>query len=249
MYKLKRAFQSQNITINCVVFIRNDVYENLVDATPDRGKIARILVDWTDPQLLLELLRRRFLSSGIKNNPPFENIWRALCVSHIGVEESAHYMIDRCLMRPRALIEFIKFCRGHAVNLGKQKIGVEDIEQGEEQYSTQLVNDICYEIQDVCPSAKDILYEFIECPSELDDTGMRSILERATSNSDEQDRIIDLLLWYGVIGFLRDDGKPTFIYSVRYDTRRLKALLKKRDIDSITYVINPAFWKGLEIKT
>ncbi len=249
MFKLERALQSQNITTNCIVFIRNDVYENLVEATPDRGKIAHVLVDWTDPELLLELLRLRFLSSGIKNNPPFENIWRAICASHIGVEESSYYMIERCLMRPRALIEFLKYCRGHAVNLGKDKIRVKDIEKGEEQYSTQLVNDICYEIQDVFPPAKDILYEFIECPSELDNTTMRSIIDKVTPNPDEQDKILDLLLWYGVIGFRREDGESTFIYSVRYDMKRLKTLLKKRDIESLTYVINPAFWKGLEIKT
>jgi hypothetical protein len=249
MFNLERSFQRQNITTSCVVFIRNDVYENLVEATPDRGKIAHVLVDWTDPELLLELLRRRFLSSGIKNTTPFENIWRAICASHIGGEESSYYMIERCLMRPRSLIEFLKFCRGHAVNLGKNKISVKDIEQGEEQYSTQLVNDICYEIQDVFPPAKDILYEFIECPSELDNTTMRSILDKVTPNPDEQDKILDLLLWYGVIGFRREDGEFTFIYSVRYDMKRLKTLLKKRDIESLTYVINPAFWKGLEIKT
>jgi hypothetical protein len=249
MDKLQRTLRREGIDTSGVVFVRNDVYENLVEATPDRGKMSRVLVDWSDPELLLEILRRRFVFSGIKETTAFQNIWRVICVSHVRGEESAHYMIDRCLMRPRSLIEFVRFCRAHAVNFGHRKVTIEDIEHAEEQYSTQLVNDICYEIQDVFPSAKDVLYEFIECPSELDDSTLRSRIAKVTTDSDMQDRILDFLLWYGVIGFRREDGEATFIYSVRYDMKRLKALLKKRAIDTLTYVINPAFWKGLEIKT
>ena len=178
MLKLLRALRRQDISTNCIVFIRNDVYENLIEITPDRGKISSALVDWSDPELLLELLRRRFLSSGISADTPFDNIWRTICVSHIRGEETAHYMVDRCLMRPRSLIEFLRFCRSHAVNLGHNKIELEDIEQGEEQYSTQLVNDLSYEIKDVVPAANDILYEFIECPPELDNSTLRSILSK-----------------------------------------------------------------------
>ena len=38
-----------------------------------------------------------------------------------------------------------------------------------------------------------------------------------------------------------------YIYSVRYDMKRLQSLLNKRKEESIVYLINPAFWKGLEI--
>ena len=151
-------------------------------------------------------------------------------------------------MRPRSLIEFLSFCRGHAVNLGHQKILSEDIEEGEEQYSTQLVNDICYEIQDVFPPGKDLLYEFIESPAELDKTSLQSILDSITHDDTLQEKALDLLLWYGVIGFRRSDGHPAFIYSVRYDMKRFKALLKNLPADDVVFLINPAFWKGLEIK-
>ena len=157
-------------------------------------------------------------------------------------------MVDRCLMRPRSLIEFLGLCRSHAVNLGHDKIKSEDIEQGEEQYSTQLVNDLTYEIKDVFPDAKDILYEFIECPYELDNSQLYEIISRVTSDPYIKEQIIDLLLWHGIIGFRRESGEPSFIYSVRYDMKRLKTLLNKRANSDIIYLINPAFWKGLEIK-
>jgi hypothetical protein len=249
MGKLKRDFERNGIATTTTIFIRNDVYENLVAVTPDRGKISQALVDWTDPSLLLELLRRRFLCSGVKGDPSFEDLWRQLCVSHIRGEETSHYMIDRSLMRPRSLIDFLRFCRSHAINLRHQRIDVEDIEHGEEQYSTQLINDISYEMQDVFSPAKDSLYELIECPSELDNESLRSILARISDDTTIQEKTFELLLWYGVLGFRRRDGEPTYIYSVRYDMMRFQSLLKKRMEEGIVYLVNPAFWKGLEVRT
>ncbi len=162
-------------------------------------------------------------------------------------EETSHYLIDRCLMRPRSLIEFLQFCRSHAVNLGHTRIEVEDIEQGEENYSTQLVNDISYEIMDVYPGASEVMYEFIECPAEINDDYLNKILTNITDDLKRKNDILDLLLWYGILGFRKSDGNPVFIYNVHYDMKYFKALIRKRKEDGIVYVINPAFWKGLGI--
>ncbi len=250
MTKLKLAFEREHIPTTGIIFIRNDVYENMVAAMPDRGKIAQAFVDWTDPALLLELLRRRFVcTGGVKGEPTFEDLWRQICVSHIQGEETGHYMLERTLMRPRSLIDFLRFCRSHAINLRHERIEVEDIEHGEEQYSNQLINDIGYEMQDVFPPAKDCLYEFIECPSELDMESMRSILLKISSDVAVQEKVLGLLLWYGVLGFRGTKGEPKYIYSVRYDMKRMRSLISKREDADIVYVINPAFWKGLEVRS
>lgn len=248
--KIERAFSRQRIEAKGIIFVRNDVYENLVKVLPDRGKVSTVLVDWTDPELLLELLRRRFLYSGVDGDHSFMDLWHQICVSHIHGEDSAYYMIDRCLMRPRSLIEFLRFCRSHAVNLGHSRIEIEDIEQGEERYSTQLVNDISYEIRDILPEAADVLYSFIECPAEIEENDISKIINNISPDKAVQICIMELLLWYGVLGFKRSDGEAAFIYSVRYDMRRLRAHLNNRENekDKIRYIINPAFWKGLEIK-
>jgi len=247
--KIERTFRREKIPTTGIIFIRNDIYENLISGMPDRGKISQALVDWTDSALLLELLRKRFLSSGmIQGNPSFDNIWRQICVSHLpNGEDSCNYMIDRCLMRPRSLIDLLRFCRSHAVNLNRPRIEVIDIESGEEQYSTQLVNDISYEIQDVYPPAQNVLYELLECSCELKISTINEILSKLSEDKAIQERILDLLLWYGVIGFRRDNGEATYIYSVRYDMKRLKTLMKKHEQDDLIFIINPAFWKGLEI--
>ena len=99
--KLERQLQRRDIDCRTLAFLRNDVYELLVSETPDRGKEGRVALDWSDPDLLRELIRRRMLYSGLPDRT-FEELWRTICVSHVAGEESSQYLIDRCLMRPRA---------------------------------------------------------------------------------------------------------------------------------------------------
>jgi hypothetical protein len=125
--KFRRELGKGEIPCKTVTFIRNDVYELLVGSLPDRGKMSKIALDWTDPGLLKELLRRRFILSVKDKEADFETIWRNLAETHIfGGQESSAYVLNRCLMRPRALIDFLNHAKGHAVNLRHTKILEED---------------------------------------------------------------------------------------------------------------------------
>jgi len=91
-----------------VVFLRNNIYENLLEHTPDRGKTSRVILDWTDPEMLRELLRLRFISKLDSKGAAFDTIWNQIAVSHIDGEESSSYIVEWCLMRPRSLIDYWK---------------------------------------------------------------------------------------------------------------------------------------------
>ena len=81
--KLRNDLARRQITLHGVVFVRNDVYELLVESTPDRGKIAKATLDWTDSELLRELLRRRFVSNLPIKDLEFDVIWRSVAATHI----------------------------------------------------------------------------------------------------------------------------------------------------------------------
>jgi hypothetical protein len=249
MFKIQREVQRRKIECHGVVFIRNDVYELLVANTPDRGKVPSVTLDWTDPDLLRELLRRRFIYGGeLSPELSFEEIWRLLAVSHINGEETSQYLIERSLMRPRSLIDLVRYCRSHAVNLRHDRIEVADIEQGEEAYSSDLLNNIDYEIMDIEPTAGNVLYEFIESPAVVPGVTAREVLKNAVGETNWE-KILDLLFWYGFFGLVRDDGEATYIYSVKYDMRRLRGLVQKKGLDNAALRINPAFWRALEVRT
>lgn len=245
--KINNLLRNESIASRGVVFIRNDVFELLVEGSPDRGKIASVLLDWSDPDLLRELLRLRLKIESDPTGITFDQIWRQLCVSHVRGEESAQYLIDRSLMRPRALIDLVQACRAHALNLRKDKIDVKDIEYGEEAYSMELTHNIRYEIRDVFPEAQDAMYGLMGSMNWLARTELSNLLERAGVPANKHERALDLLLWYGVLGFVRSGGEETYIYHAKYDLRRLKAAAQVA-ADPM-YSVNPAFWKGLEIRT
>ena len=244
---IEQQLDRQDIEAHGTIFIRNDVYELLVENTADRGKVTQVGLDWTDGDLLRELLRRRFIHTGVEGNPDFGELWRQICRTHVGGEESSQYLIERCLMRPRALIELVGYCRSHAVNLGRERIELDDIEQGEEDFSVELLKNIGFEIRDVFPSAGDILYEFLETPVRL--TG-HEILEAAGRlvGGEKRDELFERLLWYGIFGVVRDNDQVTYIHDARYDMRRLLGLVALRGKEDAMFRLNPAFWKALEAK-
>jgi hypothetical protein len=152
-------------------------------------------------------------------------------------------------MRPRALIDFLGHAKSHAVNMRHSKILEEDFELGERAYSTDLINQIDLEIQDVRPDASESLYAFIEAPSLLDRSQLETYLARLGQNETSHEQLVVLLLWYAFLGILREDGMTTYIHDVNYEMRKLLALRDTRPVTDLVYRINPAFWAGLDIKT
>ena len=159
--KIERQFSKSKIEVHTIVFLRNDVYELLVKETSDRGKEASVLLDWTDPDLLRELVRLRIISNDIDGDNSFESLWSRICVSHFQGEETSQYLIERSMMRPRFLLNLISQCKSFAINLNHDKILEDDIRKGLTAYSTDLLADIGYEINDVENHSDDVLYAFI----------------------------------------------------------------------------------------
>lgn len=159
--KLERLFQTKSVAFSFSVFLRNDVYEFLVSESSDRGKESRVSLDWTDSDLLREVLRRRLIYNGVPSTETFEEAWRGISVSHIQGEDTAEFLITRSLMRPRNFLRLINYCKSNAVNLGHMKFTSEDIEKAAATFSADIVNEIGLEIRDVFPAAEEIPYYFI----------------------------------------------------------------------------------------
>jgi hypothetical protein len=245
--KLEQALQPRGIDAHSTIFIRNDVYVLLVSGTPDRGKETLVSLDWSEPDHLRELLLRRLRYNKIGENRTFDEAWRTVCVSHtLSGDESAQYLIDRSLMRPRFLLNLINHCKSNAVNSGHNRIEQGDIEKGLAAYSTDLIYDIGYEIRDILPDAEDILYDFLGSPCEIRAFDLVAALE-GKHGPELTEKIIEVLIWYGVLGVVRAAGEIAYIYSVNYDVKRLYVMRDRTAVQERRYHVNPAFWVGLEI--
>ena len=249
--KLEQFFKGRGISLHTTVFIRNDVFELLVDASPDRGKESRVSLDWTDADLLRELLRRRLTYNGlIPEDATFSSAWRQICTTHISGEETSEFLINRSLMRPRNFLTLVNHCRSNAVNLQHDKILVEDITKAVSSYSADIGSEIGLEIRDVFPSAEDILYYFIgfESPSTLRE--VRDALEQSPVPREQLDQLIEILLWFGFLGVGTSSGgetDETYIYDVYYDMKKLRWLAGNLQQGDAVLHIHRAFWPFLGI--
>jgi hypothetical protein len=245
--KLKQMLRPKGVDVHCAVFIRNDVYSLVVSETPDRSKEAVVSLDWSNSDHLREMLLRRLQFNKFADDMTFEEAWRSICVSHMpDGEETSQFLIDRSLMRPRFLINLVNHCKSNAVNSGHKKIEHIDVEKGLAAYSTDLIYDIGFEIRDVLPDAEDVLYEFLGSSSEVRASDLLVMLE-LKHGAEIAQKIMEILIWYGVLGIVRSSGDAAYIHTVNYDAKRLRAMLETQHESERRFHINPAFWSGLEV--
>lgn len=245
--KIERDMTRRKHVFHCIVFIRNDVYELLMKSSADYGKDMRAVLDWTDADMLREMLRLRLVSGidDIDDDVNFEQVWREICISHYHGEESAAYMIERSLMRPRNLLKIFAHSKGFASNFSHVKIDESDIEKGLRAYSQDLLIELDHELSDVFPMVPNLLYSFLDMPCEVSASHLREIICASGVPGDVVEQVISFLLYYGVIGLHTESGVK-YIFDVNYDSKLL-SLRAARQGEQARYVINPAFWPALDI--
>lgn len=244
--KIERDFDRKDLEVYTSVFLRNDVYELLVRETADRGKEASVVLDWTDSDLLREMVRLRIVNNGLNPLTSFMDAWLAIFSSHFNGEETSEYLIGRSLMRPRFLLNLINHCKSFAVNLNHEIIEENDIEKGLQAYSSDLLRDIGYELHDVSEHAENILYSFVGASPEISIEEVVGLLSDAIGDKNTAEEVMGLLLWYGFLGVKVNSDDPKYIYDFNYNKALMDGVMaKSRDRTAI--VINEAFWPALMV--
>lgn len=245
--KIERDMRKRDHRLHCLIFIRNDVYELLMKGSADYGKDMRAVLDWTDPDMLREMLRLRLVSGmdGIAGHTSFDQLWRDICVSHFHGEDTSAYFIERSLMRPRNLLKIFAHSKGFANNFNHQKIDETDIEKGVKAYSQDLLIELDHELADVFPTAPDLLYSFLDHSPEATKTELMDTLRAGGVKDIEIEKVFEFLLYYGVLGLKTESGIQ-YIFDVNYDSKIL-SVRAQRLAEKATFTINPAFWDALGI--
>lgn len=246
--KIQREMTKRELDFHSVVFVRNDVFELLMEQSADFGKEMRVSLDWSDADLLKDMILRRIRAAEPELDGDFDRLWSTLFISHYKGEESFHFLLERSLMRPRNLIKLAMHCRGAAVNLGHSKIEEADINKGLTIYSNDVLIEADQELADIDPKAENLMYAFIGSPSSLSIDEMWQILEAHKIDLSSWDKIIEYLLYYGFFGIAAPAGEPEYIYNLSYNMKLMRAKLDKLG-DTTRLHLNPAFWPVLGICT
>ncbi|MGH2507246.1 MAG: P-loop ATPase, Sll1717 family [Ktedonobacteraceae bacterium] len=245
--KLEREMSRDGHEVHCIIFVRNDVYEHLMQNSADYGKEMIAVLDWTQPELLREMLRLRLVSglSLTESSMALDVIIPSICVSHYKGEEVIDYMISLSLMRPRNLLKVFNYTRGFASNFNHNMIDEEDLNKGIDSYSDDLLLEFGRELSDVLPGAEDILYYLLDAPSELSKVEITNRICEAGVAEDKAENVMDFLIYYGVIG-LKEGDRELYIYDVNYDPKKLEIRIGRAG-NAARFCIHRAFWPSLDI--
>ena len=243
--KLQHQLEANDVQFECLVFLRSDIYEHLREDTPDKGKDTAIRLDWEDPEVFAEIVRRRLQSSG-ELQGTFREMWPNICAPLIDGQDSFAYMLDRTLMRPRDLLQFLRSAMHIAINRGHARIEEDDLIQAERSYSEDLLLTTSFEIGDTYPEYAELLYAFENSLAAMPVQDARDRLELlADVPRDQVEHVLELLIWYGFLGVSSSlQAKERYSFDIQGNMRRLLYPLTTGDAQ---VVIHRAFRAALEI--
>jgi hypothetical protein len=221
--KIKRDFAVAKRDFMSVVFLRNDIYEMLVEKTPDRGKAGQVRIDWTDRAKLKQVIFKRLQASVKGKAEPFDQLWSRFFPTKVDGRDSFEFFVDHCLMRPRFLINIIENAISNAINRGHSAADEDDCKDAVRQHSLYLVDDFGYEIRDVSGLSAEILYSLVGIDKMMEKKDFTDKFVESGMSAEEADKAFHLMMWYGVIGIHAKDGTDKFIYDYEYNMKRLEA--------------------------
>lgn len=238
--KIERQFETKKVEFHSIVFVRNDIYHHLVADPADRGKETAVILDWNDPEIFKEMIRKRIIYS-TQMDLAFDILWSHFFETHINGEDSFSYILDRTLLRPREVLRFTRESINTAVSRGHEKVTQDDVLQAEKSFSDDLLVEITYELRDVSPSYAEVPYAFIGCKTLLSKVDVERLLLDASITADKLENAVDLLLWFGFLGIknLGEDDER-YSYSYQHDIRKFQGIT-----GNFTYCIHPGFRKAL----
>ena len=82
----------------------------------------------------------------------------------------------------------------------------------------------------------------------MDRQTLLNILDNSGFTDKNIESVIDILFWFGFLGFIWTDGDVRFIYSFNYSMQVLRGSHNKLIASGILYVINPAFISALGVQ-
>jgi hypothetical protein len=136
---------------------------------------------------------------------------------------------------------------GAAASKNHVKIEAVDFEQGFHAYSLDVLVNTNLEIRDVAPRHFDAVFALLGLKWRTSKIDISLALLSRGFIEPLHAKIIDTMIWYGVLGVRDSGGGTTFIYDVEYNYHVLEQLRANRGEDGEIFEINRAFWPALKV--
>jgi molybdopterin-guanine dinucleotide biosynthesis protein len=244
--KIIRRFRAKIDVANIILFLRNGVYQLLMEGNPDYGKEARATLDWHDKDRLRRIIEERIrFSLNERSTESSRARHNEVFVPTVKGVETIDFMIEHSLFRPRNLIRLFTLARGIAINRGNRRIEGDDFVAAVASYSEELLLDLSRELRDIVPESDDILYIFFSEKESYTHKELHSLFEKKGLSSEQSSKLLETMLYYGALGMAEMEKNPVFIYDVGYNMKKFRAIHDKNP--KAEYFIHRALHPSLGI--
>jgi hypothetical protein len=247
---IKADFWRQPVRLYLTVFLRSDIFYQVLRRAREPDKVPNTRILWDDPELLLRIIEERFYRSGKSLDRP-EEIWSKYFSPSVNGKKTREYLVETILPRPRDLIFLVKGALNNAINRGHTRIEEGDIIAAEKRYSQFALESLLVESSHRVQQLEGLLYEFAGSPATITYSELVSAMMNATLPSELASEIIDVLIDGAFFGLEVEPDRFVYLY---HDDEKRKMLvmarktLGQRSSEEQRFRINKPFRAYLELK-
>jgi hypothetical protein len=226
--------------ITAAIFLRSDIYQQVIKLAREPDKLAVIRVDWPDEALLLRIVQDRYaVSQGLEDG---EELWQEYFCPEIDGIDTKAYLLHRVLPKPRDFIYLCATALSLAANRGATRVEPADVHAAERVYSQNAIEALLVENGLSVKEMEGILIELLGGASVITIGDLRAKLGSAGVEEDRHSTVIDHLFELSLIGVAVAPGNYRFSYDSTIPPF-VSTLLRQ---DGRELSIHPAFRPFLE---
>jgi hypothetical protein len=193
------------LPFTAAVFIRTDIYQQLLTTAIEPDKLPVRRVGWDDPNLLLRVIEERYAASAGDDTDGRE-IWARYFCEHANGLAVQDYILKRVLPRPRDVIVYVLAAIEAAIVRQSEIVDVEDILKADDVYSQFAFDAIKIEDPELGARLEDAIIEFAGGEAIWNEDDLHELLLSAGFSAEEHDQAINQLRDVSFLGIeVRDD--------------------------------------------
>lgn len=248
---IRSTFNNGRSRIRPVVFLRDDIYDLILDPDKNKWEDFRVDLDWNLGRLK-KLLAFRISKAAApdKESLPFEKAWDLLFENTpVGIGTKAKkkvpvfdYVTRSTQHRPRDYVRYLQVSASQALELGQDIITADIVKKVDKGFSNYLKNELVDEIHGVLPDILEIfgvISEIRKWVFSIDE--FREIysdrLEKGFLQTRDPDFVLRILFHFSVIGNQAGVG----VHFFRYTNKEAQFNFKEK------IVVHRGLFKALQI--
>jgi hypothetical protein len=243
----KRDYRRDSIPISLAVFLRIDIYGQVLKVAREPDKLPATQLEWSNPDVLLRVIEERYAASRSKGFAP--DLWKTFFCDTVRGLSPDQYLVRRVLPRPRDLVYICNEAIRSAVNRQRRVVEEQDVLDAEKVYSQFAFEAIQVESEQGTSSFDAVLYEFLGAPPVIKRGEVLAALGRGGIPDERRESMLKQLVAMTFIGPEIGDNRFDFTDQPRIRERNgmLAQQFADRTGSEMRFLVHPAFRGFLEI--